>query len=146
MKYILPITELRNTVKLDKFVNKVNEPVYITKNGYSDLVIMSHDYYLKHLKEGAFKNESTKTTTLNLKQKPLEDVFGYVRVKTTSIDIEIANVAHNKNKIISEINKAKDEEVNVLIFQELTLVGVSIGDIIFNNEIFKVMNFITSQT
>ena len=137
MKYIIPITELRNTVKLDKFVNKVNEPVFITKNGYSDLVIMSHEYYLSHIKEMAYFTSDTKTKSINLKQKALEDVYGYARVKTTSINIEISNVEHNKDEIIKEINIAKDEGVNVLIFQELTLVGVSIGDIIFNNDLIK---------
>ena len=48
MKNIIPITELRNTVKIDELVNKVNEPVFVTKNDYSDLVIMSHEYYLNN--------------------------------------------------------------------------------------------------
>ena len=137
MKHIIPITELRNTVKLDKLVNQVNEPVFVTKNGFSDLVIMSHDYYLKHVKEGVLSTNEKASKKINIKECLADDVFGYTRVKTTSIDIKIANVKHNKNEILTAINKAKEENVNVLVFQELTLVGVSIGDLIFHNSIIK---------
>jgi hypothetical protein len=37
-----------------------------------------------------------------------DEVFGFVRVKTTSIDISISNVTHNKNEIIKEIKIGKE--------------------------------------
>ena len=46
MKKIIPIKDLRNTVEIDRLVKENNEPIFITKNGYSDWVIMSHDYYI----------------------------------------------------------------------------------------------------
>lgn len=40
-KNIIPITDLRNTTEISKMCHEVNEPIYVTKNGYGDLVIMS---------------------------------------------------------------------------------------------------------
>ena len=41
MPQIRPITDLRNTTEISEICNSKNEPVFITKNGYGDLVIMS---------------------------------------------------------------------------------------------------------
>ena len=45
MPIIIPITDLRNTTKISELCHGKNEPVFITKNGYSDLVIMSMEAY-----------------------------------------------------------------------------------------------------
>lgn len=45
MPKIIPITDLRNTTKISELCHGKNEPVFITKNGYSDLVIMSMETY-----------------------------------------------------------------------------------------------------
>jgi len=41
MPHIRPITDLRNTNEISEICNARKEPVFITKNGYGDLVIMS---------------------------------------------------------------------------------------------------------
>ena len=41
MAQIIPIRDLRKTTVISKLCNATNEPVYVTKNGYDDLVIMS---------------------------------------------------------------------------------------------------------
>ena len=41
MPQIRPITDLRNTNEISEICNARKEPVFITKNGYGDLVIMS---------------------------------------------------------------------------------------------------------
>jgi len=41
MPQIRPITDLRNTTEISEICNAKKEPVFITKNGYGDLVIMS---------------------------------------------------------------------------------------------------------
>lgn len=38
---IRPITDLRNTTEISDICNKTSEPIFITKNGYGDLVVMS---------------------------------------------------------------------------------------------------------
>ena len=42
---ILPIKELRDTNKISDLCNESNEPIFITKNGYGDMVIMSMKTY-----------------------------------------------------------------------------------------------------
>ena len=41
MPQIRPITDLRNTTEISDICHAKQEPVFITKNGYGDLVIMS---------------------------------------------------------------------------------------------------------
>ncbi|MFA5880621.1 MAG: type II toxin-antitoxin system Phd/YefM family antitoxin [Eubacteriales bacterium] len=49
MPQIRPIAELRNTSKISEICHSQSEPVFITKNGYGDLVIMSIETYERHL-------------------------------------------------------------------------------------------------
>ncbi len=49
MPQIRPIKDLRNTTEISDLCHKVKEPVFITKNGYGDLVVMSIDTYEKSL-------------------------------------------------------------------------------------------------
>lgn len=45
MPQIRPITDLRNTTEISELCHKKKEPVFITKNGYGDLVVMSIEAY-----------------------------------------------------------------------------------------------------
>jgi len=45
MPQIRPITDLRNTNEISEICHSKMEPVFITKNGYGDLVIMSIQTY-----------------------------------------------------------------------------------------------------
>jgi len=47
MPIIMPIKELRNTTEISNLAHKEQEPIFITKNGYSDLVVMSSELYDK---------------------------------------------------------------------------------------------------
>jgi len=49
MPHIRPITDLRNTNEISELCHKQNEPIFITKNGYGDLVIMSMETYERKL-------------------------------------------------------------------------------------------------
>ena len=46
---IRPISELKNTSSISNLCHDIKEPVFITKNGYSDLVIMSIDTYERNM-------------------------------------------------------------------------------------------------
>ena len=41
MPHIIPIRDLKNTGAISQMCNQSDEPIYITKNGYGDMVIMS---------------------------------------------------------------------------------------------------------
>ena len=45
MPQIRPITDLRNTNEISELCHARREPIFITKNGYGDLVIMSMETY-----------------------------------------------------------------------------------------------------
>ena len=45
MPQIRPITDLRNTNEISELCHSRQEPVFITKNGYGDLVVMSIESY-----------------------------------------------------------------------------------------------------
>ena len=45
MPTIMPIRDLRNTSEISEIAHKMQEPIFITKNGYSDLVVMSAELY-----------------------------------------------------------------------------------------------------
>ena len=47
MPQIRPMTDLRNTNEISELCHAKNEPIFITKNGYSDLVVMSSELYDK---------------------------------------------------------------------------------------------------
>ena len=49
MPKIIPIRELKNTASISKYVEETNEPVFITKNGYGSMVIMSLKVYEREI-------------------------------------------------------------------------------------------------
>lgn len=51
MPQIIPIKDLKNTSEISDMCHKVEEPIYITKNGYGDMVIMSIEIYEKTIKK-----------------------------------------------------------------------------------------------
>ncbi|SDI41308.1 type II toxin-antitoxin system prevent-host-death family antitoxin [Natribacillus halophilus] len=51
MDHIRPIKDLRNTQEISDLCHSSGEPVYITKNGYGDLVVMSIEAYEKKMRK-----------------------------------------------------------------------------------------------
>jgi len=49
MPQIIPIKDLKNTSDISALCHAYAEPVFITKNGYGDLVIMSMETYENNL-------------------------------------------------------------------------------------------------
>lgn len=45
MPHIIPIKDLKNTSEISEMCHNTDEPIYITKNGYGDMVIMSMEIY-----------------------------------------------------------------------------------------------------
>lgn len=42
---IIPIKDLKNTSEISDMCHRTDEPIYITKNGYGDMVIMSMESF-----------------------------------------------------------------------------------------------------
>ncbi len=45
MPQIMPIKDLKNTSSISDLCHKSDEPIFITKNGYGDMVIMSIELF-----------------------------------------------------------------------------------------------------
>ena len=79
---IRPVSDLRNKfVEIEKTVNG-GEPVFLTKNGYGTMIVMSIDTYSKMSQgiDGAL-NEADEYATKNNKRMTHEEVFGGLRKK-----------------------------------------------------------------
>ena len=51
MPQIIPIKDLKNTSNISEMCHSIDEPVFITKNGYGDMVIMSMENYENTMKQ-----------------------------------------------------------------------------------------------
>ena len=65
MPRIIPIRELKNTASISKYVQDSDEPVFVTKNGYGSMVLMSIDVY---------EREIAKTQTIELINDSIRDM------------------------------------------------------------------------
>ena len=45
MPQIIPIKDMRNTSEVSRLCHEIREPVFVTKQGYGDLVVMSMETY-----------------------------------------------------------------------------------------------------
>ena len=62
---------------------------------------------------------------------------GFVKVAVASPLVSVADCDFNKNRIISYIRKAKELNVKVLVFPELSITGYTCGDLFFQDNLLK---------
>lgn len=82
MIQIRPVSDLRNKFPdIEKIVNE-GEPVYLTKNGYGTMVVLSLDMY-SQLTDGleAALDEADRTAREDSRRMTHEEVFGNLRRK-----------------------------------------------------------------
>ncbi len=144
MSQIIPIKDLRDTNRISEICHTSSEPLFITKNGYADLVIMSDDYYQSLVDKSSKFNvpiELTKTSNKEVSKfeyKILDkDFFGYVRVGAASFDIKVGDVTHNYEEIKKYIDMAIDKDVKFLVFPELCLSGYTCGDLFYQTDLLN---------
>lgn len=51
MPKIIPIKDLKKTSEISEMCHNTNDPIFITKNGYGDMVIMSMEAYEEAMKK-----------------------------------------------------------------------------------------------
>lgn len=49
MPQIIPIKDLKNTSEISDLCHNTEEPIFITKNGYGDMVLMSIETYERNM-------------------------------------------------------------------------------------------------
>ena len=57
MPRIIPIRELKNTNSIAELCRSTGEPIFVTRNGYGELVVMSMDTYEEQLRRLEFYQE-----------------------------------------------------------------------------------------
>lgn len=67
MPQIIPIKDLKNTSEISDMCHKTDEPVFITKNGYGDMVIMSMETYENAMQRLAMYRD------IEISEKQIED-------------------------------------------------------------------------
>ena len=50
MPQIIPIRDLKNTSEISDLCHSVAEPIFVTKNGYGDMVVMSMETYEEQMR------------------------------------------------------------------------------------------------
>ena len=83
MPQIIPIKDLKDTSHISELCHKADEPIYITKNGYGDMVLMSIELFEKshsiwsmnrdieiseqQIKDGKFKDARNSLSSMKAK-------------------------------------------------------------------------------
>ena len=84
MPRIRPITDLRNTTEISEMCHENHEPVFITKNGYGDLVVMSIEAYeeiLKTIQDDLAISDAERELTEGQELLNAQDAFSSLRRK-----------------------------------------------------------------
>jgi len=83
MPRILPIRDLKNTTAISKICHENKEPIFVTKNGYGDMVIMSMETYEKNLflSNVYGKLEEAKQDMKNGRYSSVEEVVSRIKEK-----------------------------------------------------------------
>lgn len=80
MLQIRPISDLRNKFTEIESVVKEGEPVYLTKNGYGAMVVMSLEKFAELTDELEFKlDEADKSADLDNKRVTHDEMFDQLR-------------------------------------------------------------------
>lgn len=77
MPQIIPIKDLKNTSEISDMCHRAEEPIYITKNGYGDMVIMSVEMYESTMKRLAMYRD------IEISEKQIEE--GHVKDARTTL-------------------------------------------------------------
>ncbi len=75
---------------------------------------------------------------------------GLIKVCAANIEVSLAEVSENTNRIIGKINEAHENKAQIVVFPELCLSGYSCGDLFFQtkllNDCLEGLNKITKAT
>ena len=86
MPVIVPARDLKNTTRISELCNSEKRPVFITRNGYGDMVIMSMAFYEESIGRNAVyaKLEEARADIAAGRVKPLRTVLARQRAKVNA--------------------------------------------------------------
>ena len=89
MPQIVPISHLKNTSEISEMCHSTKEPIFITKNGYGDMVLMSMENYermmqlskvykeLEELEESESQIEAGQTMNARKQLASMREKYGF---------------------------------------------------------------------
>ncbi|MHB8126832.1 MAG: type II toxin-antitoxin system Phd/YefM family antitoxin [Desulfitobacteriaceae bacterium] len=90
MPKIRPVSDLRNSfAEISRIVHETSEPVFLTKNGYGDMVVMSIEAYERKL----FESEI------------------YFKLKEAELEAKSTNVRYSHEEIFSDLRASLADKV-----------------------------------
>lgn len=90
MPQIRPVSDLRNSfAEISKIVHETSEPVFLTKNGYGDMVVMSIEAYEHKL----FESEI------------------YFKLKDAEMEAKATDVRYTHEEIFSDLRASLADKV-----------------------------------
>lgn len=137
---IIPITDLRKTNEISSLVKKNEGPVFITKNGYADMVIMSNTFYDRYFTPKVETSSKIYSKSINKKNVFQSDCFGFINVAACSFDVKVGNVEANIKTIKEKVLEAIDKGVSLLAFPELSVTGYSCRDLLIQSSLIEKSN------
>jgi prevent-host-death family protein len=88
MPHIRPVSDLRNNfADISRIIHETQEPVFLTKNGYGDMVVMSMEAYERKLFESEiyFKLKEAELEAKSTdKRYSHKEVFNELRARLTN--------------------------------------------------------------
>ena len=83
MPQIIPIKDLKNTSDISDMCHKTEEPIYVTKNGYGDMVVMSMETYEATIRRDQIYKELeiSEKQVAEGKTRPAKEALADLRVK-----------------------------------------------------------------
>ena len=83
MPQIITIKELKDTTKISELCHASSEPIYITKNGYGDMVVMSMETYEATIRRDQIYKELeiSERQVAEGKTRPAKEALADLRVK-----------------------------------------------------------------
>lgn len=91
MPHIRPVSDLRNNfADISKIVHETSEPVFLTKNGYGDMVVMSIEAYEQRL----FESEI------------------YIKLKEAELEAKTTNIRYSHEEVIAALRNRVAEKMS----------------------------------
>lgn len=128
---VKPITLLRDSASLIE-ETKSQEPVILTKNGEQALVVLSPDKY-----ESLIGERPASKRIYGKVDVEQSNPLGFVRIRSVSIEVEVAGVEHNVKEIIKEMERAVSDKVSILVLPELCISSYTAGDLFGDSKLLS---------
>lgn len=106
MPKIIPLRELKNASKISEMCHKNYEPIFVTKNGVSDLVILTSEKY------DSINSENNYSFNLSNDEVHESDIFKYIKDRDNK---EIYTIVELKQVLSPIFKKHKVKKAYFLV-------------------------------